>query len=474
MAQDVTIEILIQKLKSERYLLSKQPILRKINYVLKEEPTEFGYGQNNTFVIEVVSVIADSGMVQEFQHGEDREYQSNDFLGVADTAVESLDCLLSLLVTISHKLVTSTKLLQTLLTPVVMLCASHSEHFLWTNPQSVDKAEKLLEVVCTVCGCSHISEVLASNEAITYSSPQLAKPMLDILKEKLTQNNWRKNPAMKEVFKWLLFNIKHPCLSEHLSNVLPPSLLFVDDHTTEHKVLGIRCLNHIADNVPPTELKRYGRADVLYDALKHLIYNRELEIIEVLHPCVLSLLESQEPNPSASERLKKPGKYDEFYQKIVIDMEQEQMLALRKIYSRHILSYIDKLGITVIRHFKHTLQVLLEYIITDSDPDETARKNCLCALKKLIIVAWPRIDGHCEDILKTLLHFLCDVSIDLQNSPNKVKEDLLELTTECLHYLKRASSLKFKELTDDLLDLDPSFPGYLVIKEIIQPTLNTQ
>ncbi|XP_076356612.1 TELO2-interacting protein 2-like isoform X2 [Tachypleus tridentatus] len=418
MAQDVTIEILIQKLKSERYLLSKQPILRKINYVLKEEPTEFGYGQNNTFVIEVVSVIADSGMVQEFQHGEDREYQSNDFLGVADTAVESLDCLLSLLVTISHKLVTSTKLLQTLLTPVVMLCASHSEHFLWTNPQSVDKAEKLLEVVCTVCGCSHISEVLASNEAITYSSPQLAKPMLDILKEKLTQNNWRKNPAMKEVFKWLLFNIKHPCLSEHLSNVLPPSLLFVDDHTTEHKVLGIRCLNHIADNVP--------------------------------------------------------GKYDEFYQKIVIDMEQEQMLALRKIYSRHILSYIDKLGITVIRHFKHTLQVLLEYIITDSDPDETARKNCLCALKKLIIVAWPRIDGHCEDILKTLLHFLCDVSIDLQNSPNKVKEDLLELTTECLHYLKRASSLKFKELTDDLLDLDPSFPGYLVIKEIIQPTLNTQ
>ncbi|XP_022245160.1 TELO2-interacting protein 2-like [Limulus polyphemus] len=125
-------------------------------------------------------------------------------------------------------------------------------------------------------------------------------------------------------------------------------------------------------------------------------------------------------------------------------MEHEQMLDHRKIYSRHILSYIDKLGITVIRHIKHTLQVLLEYIIIDSGPDETARKNCLSALKKLITVAWPRIDSHCEDILKTLLRLLCDVTVDLQNSPNKAKEDLLELTVDCLHYLKRACSWKFK------------------------------
>ncbi|XP_022245159.1 uncharacterized protein LOC106462253 [Limulus polyphemus] len=208
MEQDVAIEILIKKLKSEKCLLSKQPILCELNCLLKKEATEDRHGQNNAFMIEVVSAIADSGMVQEFKHGDDREYQSNDFVGAADTAVETLDCLLSLLVSISHNLVTSTKFLQALLTPVVMLCASHNEHFLWTSPQSVAKAEKLLEVVCTVCGCSCISDVLASNEATTFSSPQLAQPMLDILKQQLTKNNWRKNPAMKEVFKWLLFNIK--------------------------------------------------------------------------------------------------------------------------------------------------------------------------------------------------------------------------------------------------------------------------
>jgi hypothetical protein len=103
-----------------------------------------------------------------------------------------------------------------------------------------------------------LSDLLQLDVSSKVSSPKrsLLGQYLQVVQPRLQKENWQASPTFVESFFWMLTQmIKFPHLSEYLDWVLPPALMLMDSHVTEHKVMGIQCLQHIASNATHEELR---------------------------------------------------------------------------------------------------------------------------------------------------------------------------------------------------------------------------
>lgn len=60
---------------------------------------------------------------------------------------------------------------------------------------------------------------------------------------------WKCYPGAVSVYEWVLHILKQPSLSDHLQLVFPTALLLVDDFSIENRVLGLKCMQHIINNM---------------------------------------------------------------------------------------------------------------------------------------------------------------------------------------------------------------------------------
>jgi hypothetical protein len=205
--------------------------------------------------------------------------------------------------------------------------------------------------------------------------------------------------------------------------------MLVDDHESYHKTLGLSGLNHLISNTDPTELRWYGRADVIYEAIKSMLYMREEAIIYSLHSCLIILLPVIEGPPPTTVTMP------------------------TKAYVGHVGSYIDLLGIYTARHIKQFLRVVVECLEYPDYCGEETRMQTLKALMMLMKHVWPRIPCHKSEIIKILLKLVSDLCPQEDLIPSK-PEILrqLELVSECLSTL---------QLCCDNMEVYVFFPEFL-------------
>lgn len=118
---------------------------------------------------------------------------------------------------------------------------------------------------------------------------------------------------------------------------------------------------------------------------------------------------------------------DEVLQLILMHMEPEHRLLLRRTYARnlpafvkrwvpgqlgvailnfnftlwsHIFSVIFRLGILTVRHLKRLDRVIIGYLEVYDGPEEEARLKILEALKLLMQYTWPRYDSQQTGVLR--------------------------------------------------------------------------
>lgn len=103
----------------------------------------------------------------------------------------------------------------------------------------------------------------------------------------------------------------------------------------------------------PTELRWYGRIEVIYQALEPLLYQQDDEVIKALLPCLLSVLAISEKNQEGTKNApRRPNRYDKVFQTVLCNMEGEQKLALRREFAKSLPKFISVMKITVLRHMK--------------------------------------------------------------------------------------------------------------------------
>ncbi|XP_078095610.1 TELO2-interacting protein 2 [Mustelus asterias] len=335
--------------------------------------------------------------------------------------------------------------LRAILPHLVIFCATHCQDKAWTSAESQLAAEELLAAAVQAAGCKSVTELLCGAEE--EEGRGILGAVLHLLKPQMNKNTWKLNPATKHVFRWLLQRVRRPWLAEHLDVVLPPSLLFSDDYRTENKILGVRCLQHIIDNVPAADLLQYNRAQVVYHALYNHLYTPEASLIQTVLSCLLDLLPLLEKS-HVTRGQQRANRYDKVFCLILTHMEVEDKIPLRRVYAKHLPIFTERLGILVVRHLKRLQRVILGYLEVYDGPEEAARLCVLQAFQSMIQQAWPRMSMRLEVLLKSLLKFIYDMATDQSPTPPRVKEELLQDATHCLILLNRCCERKVTVLLE--------------------------
>ena len=413
----------------------------------------------NSNFVKFVRMIVDYGTIQEFKDREDIGYCTDDFAGVSTKAQTSLVIMRSLMdiflvgtnCSNDHQQTeVYYQLMEALINESVIFVLQHiDESTLWTSFESNKTACHLLKDILVYKKKPSLAALLCEDcETQSGYFTILAKRLLP----QLTKANWKQNPAAVSVFSTCLCEVKFPNTSVFLDQLLPPSLLFSDDHELKSKVLGVNCLHHIIQNTSASELSWFNRIDVIYSSLERLLYTHEPELLTVLLPCVLDLLKVFDGLEVVKSVVVRPvTKADDVFLRLLSDMHLENNLKPRQIYSKHLPEFMQLLGIGVVRHFKKLFTVIAAFLEISDGKLEQSRLNILEALKCVIEIAWPRIAAKCEDILRMLLPLVYELAQDRGVWADGVKAKLLDKCGEVVVLLKKVDSEQMKTLLEQLV-----------------------
>ncbi|XP_070808438.1 TELO2-interacting protein 2 [Pituophis catenifer annectens] len=328
--------------------------------------------------------------------------------------------------------------------PIFICAVTHGAERPWTQPRSQCGAQELLDALLRVLEYKSIPEFLRGTRE---GERGWFVVVMQCLKPELTKETWQCNPATKYVFCFVLQEIQRPWLGDHLEKVLPPSLLLSDDYRVENKILGVRCLHHIIQNVPAAVLGQFNRVQVVYHALFNHLYSREAQLVQVVLLCILDVLLVLERAPQQlSPKPRRVTASDRVLQLLLTHMEAESQLSLRRIYAKSLPAFVERLGIRIVHHLKRLQRVIVGYLEIPDGPEEAARIAMLETLKYTIEYAWPRMTCRLAIILKALLRMMWDVVTDRSTIPEPVKATLLQRATKCLLLLNHCSQGQVKVL----------------------------
>lgn len=336
------------------------------------------------------------------------------------------------------------RVIRTLSCGALIVCLEHEQLCRWTTAQSVECSKSLLATVCAANGCDAFDSLLNMSDGKFCLLQHVVNEVLP----KLTRTTWKLNPAASLVFRRCLLVTRQPLLSDCLPMFLPPTLLFVDDFEAENRVSGLHCLRHIMQHSSKTELRWYGRADVIYDSLLRALFGCDEVVLEQVILCLFDVLDIVEVSPRRAAGQRSWGRHDDVFVKYLTNMEMESRLVLRRVYAKHLGFFVSKLGITVVRHLSRLLRVVADYLQVSDGPDEQCRCDVLEALSVLLSETWPRIPHHADDVMKSLVRLLVDVRRQTDMMSTFAQVSLQRRALDCIQLLREICP-EYLELTDE-------------------------
>ena len=319
----------------------------------------------------------------------------------------------------------------------MQVLTQHLEANLWTTDETNAISKTLMQDIKSYIGSFKAKDILNININGKTSGESAMKHsvfgrLLIEWKPLLLRDTWRQNPMAVAGFQYCLQTMTFPHLSEFIEQVLPPSLLFLDDYNVKNKEMGIECLMHIIKNTSAEELRWYGRADVIYEALKHQMYSTEETLLQWTYPAILEILKVV---VKPSSKVSDSTRYDEIIQMVLQSATHENKLVLRRIHTEYLSIFFETMGISVVKHLQGLLELVEEYLDTSDAPSEQSRINVLKALNTLIVVAWPRMKCHTYLLTRSLIKLIHKMPSESFNTPDEIKSQVIEESVKCLELL---------------------------------------
>ncbi|XP_026282529.1 TELO2-interacting protein 2-like [Frankliniella occidentalis] len=389
--------------------------------------------------------VVNASLLPEQTYGEDRPSEDNDFVCFREKVLHGLEALSNFM----NKYATSTvpqSFSRDAMVGLLILYAEHSSPEIWTSNDSRNILASCSRVLCSIFGCTSPSELLLGQCQNT-NGPCFKQALL-LLRPKLLRNSWRKHPGAVASYKWLLFQVYAPNLSEYLDVVSPTALIILDDHDIERRLIGLDCVSHIIGNVTRTEMCQRGLHTVFYEALAPLLLQHHVQQIEPTVSCLIKLLSVTERGYTRSTE---PGMWDQFDKTIstLIDrMVIEDQIPLRLAYIKSLGPLMTAMGPSVIRWSKPLLSVFDGYLSKESFD---TREYALQALQSFLNLTALRINKNGDAILFLLLRALQDISTEINEK--SVQPIIPELIKENIILIKKLAPAEFKSVQEELSQL---------------------
>ena len=232
--------------------------------------------------------------------------------------------------------------------------------------------------------------------------------------------------APRHAFQWIVTHTKYPYIGIHLHRIFPPVLQLLSSHNDDNRIIAIRCLDHIIDNISRLELKIYNYDKVIMKEFTHHLTNENVNVLKQVLPCTLKLLAMTATPPYKSAELWKPNPYDMYLLNFLDAMAMENKHERKALYVQTLDKIVERCGFGIIKHLKSIITILLDYLkFEDTQYEDRSRIFCVRCLQTLLQHAWQRMPAHSIDLV------ICAVSIACSNNSSSTK-----LFKECKEFVK--------------------------------------
>ncbi|XP_047474565.1 TELO2-interacting protein 2-like isoform X1 [Penaeus chinensis] len=385
---------------------------------------------NEDELISILSATVKSCHVPCRDAPEDVPYDATEFENVAREAEMHLCILLRLLDSIHKAKKEGQKFSPQFLKGVIVGCVSvaceyQDSSWEWSNEQAAITSRDILNKLCDICECDNLQILLTGRQVAEDSKEDVdvkrketdnedfkgyMKFVLEKLSESLKKTTWKSYPAVKMVYLHMLELLDHRTIGKHLPYLLPPALFITDDWEKSNKALGLSALRHILTKTPSSELRFYGRAAVIFDALKPHLYARDVEVLDKLYPTILEAAKILEADPSLAGKLRSQTQYEVILEQLLREMYGEQKLALRSLYSRTLPEVIAAMGIVALRWSQDLMEIFEDYLATYDGQNAEDRIRILKGIKRYVLECWPQVHVSIPDITKMLVRLVYDIT----------------------------------------------------------------
>ncbi|XP_077971929.1 TELO2-interacting protein 2-like [Styela clava] len=307
----------------------------------------------------------------------------------------------------------------------------------------------------TISSFINIGGYRSVGDALEDRSNEIFKSRLKKQVSLLNREQWKESTAAKSLFIYLLLRANGDILTENLDMFIPFTLLMVDDFVPKNTIMGLKCMKHILHEVPPAEIRFRGRAEVIHDALVKKLYTRDSDVSKVLISCIMQSLDCLE-----SEMMRKRGcsipRHDECFEIVLNNFHLSSDNLVKRVYSSALPFFVSRMGIQSIGHIKKII-IVLDYGIESTDIQTML--SCIDVISKMVDAAWPRLEHHCEAMLRFLIRALYNLENDdwrwkgcNENGKKKIVNAIID-TTMKLSMLSKELILETAQMLEAETDL---------------------
>ncbi|KAK7076265.1 hypothetical protein SK128_010157 [Halocaridina rubra] len=410
---------------------------------------------NEDEITSVCAKLVQACYVPRLGYVEDTPYTADDFIGIADKAEVHLYSIYKILEALCSAKSKEQNFSCLFMKYIVVTCLHVASEYTdsnleWSCERAAAAANNVVNKVCELANCQNVSDLFSIYCSQTLDVGEVAvnylEHILQNLVKTLNKANWKACPASKATYFFILMNLDEKCLGSNMPYLLPPALFIVDDWEARNKVFGLKCLQHIVENTPGSELRWYGRAAVIFDALKPLLHSRETEILEALYPAIIPTAAVLEADPAVTGYLRSISNYDEIMQPLILNMRYEQKLTLRAVYSSTLPLILRAMGILAVKWSEEFIPMCEDYLATYTGPAANDRLNILKSLQIFIQECWPQVHRNVFCILKMILRLIYDITDKNSDLKSEVTEGLKRESLKVITLLYDAAPKTTEEL----------------------------
>lgn len=424
--------------------------------------TDGEYITDNTW--NVVERVVNSSFLPKLESGFDLPPEKKDFASHVPVVARNLKALkefMNALKSSSSCENNSAKLKSSFVVSLLMLCGEHTSENIWTNEETNANSHEIIALLCQSYSCRSIGDLLVGEKCYSDSEvPRLYKSVLTALRPKLLKDTWKYYPGAVACYCWLLFHVHRKYLGDYLGMIVPTALILTDDFIPENAATGIKCIAYIAENSTKADL--HCHAEVMYSAVQQSLVHKNPNVVKIAVPCLINLLDKIERNYFKDECFKEWCKYDETLEIILESLEMWQKIDIREAYLETLPTFLENMPLSVVNWSSRLLELFHNYMEMGEHSTPRFLKYTVLSLKVYLRKVWPRIQYHCNMLLRMLLRFLLDVTDIVDNLEDRklsvydktIYMEALNEAEECLFIIGYCAPEQVKTMCSRLMEKD--------------------
>ena len=304
---------------------------------------------------------------------------------------------------------------------------------------------KLIELIIKISDSKSVEHLLNAK----YNN-FLTKSLLNKLKVNCKKDN-DIDSRNAVIFEWLMSNMSTTTLEDQIHDIFPLTMRMIDEFSLQTKLIGLKALHKIV-TICWSQLKTNGSDMLIFERLKTLLYNKDIEILEMVFECIYQVTDNYNASEEqeSNKELVAFDRNDQIMSQLLNNISLSSDIKYRVIHLKFIDRFLVILKSSSIKYSKSYIKVLCDII-----DEPICRKNChlieetIDSLNLFMRTTWIVIKEFFDKCLLSLIK----LSINLNESDLSLdsKKILIQKINISILIMKNREKNTFAKLSEMII-----------------------